>query len=53
MRVRLPPEAAAGAMAASSVCVVLSSLSLRRFRSPHFSADAAEQRPPPDALRAA
>ena len=53
MRARLPPEAAAGAMAASSVCVVLSSLSLRRFRSPHFAADAAEQKPPPDALRAA
>ena len=27
-------------MAMSSVCVVLSSLSLRRFRSPHFAADA-------------
>jgi cation transport ATPase len=45
MRVRLPPEAAAGAMAASSVCVVLSSLSLRRFRSPHFAADAAQHKP--------
>jgi Cu+-exporting ATPase len=33
-RARLPPEAAAAAMAASSVCVVLSSLSLRRFKSP-------------------
>jgi hypothetical protein len=27
-------------MAASSVCVVLSSLSLRRFKTPHFAADA-------------
>lgn len=41
LRVRLPPEAAAAAMAASSVAVVLSSLSLKRFTSPHFAADAA------------
>jgi Cu+-exporting ATPase len=40
LRVRLPPEAAAAAMACSSVAVVLSSLSLRRFKSPHFSNDA-------------
>jgi Cu+-exporting ATPase len=40
LRARLPPEAAAGAMALSSVAVVLSSLSLRRFKSPHMGAGA-------------
>jgi len=42
LRVRLPPEAASGAMACSSVCVVLSSLSLRRFTSPNFARQAVE-----------
>ena len=37
LRWRLPPEAAAAAMAASSVSVVLSSLSLKGFRSEHFA----------------
>ena len=37
LRWRLPPEAAAAAMAASSVCVVLSSLSLKGHRSPHLA----------------
>jgi Cu+-exporting ATPase len=40
LRARLPPEAAAAAMAASSVAVVLSSLRLAAFRGASFGADA-------------